>query len=169
MRTTVVRDNDNVGCTLPRMALQADRDAAITKVRDAIHARGMRWTPQRRALLEVLFESQGHVSMGDLLQRARSRDPETIPSTIYRTLDVLEDLGLVSHSHAADGRQQIHVLPDGDHGHLECQFCGTTWQIATEEARHLVGAFADTRGFEVDVSHLNVVGRCSACSRTHPD
>ena len=44
----------------------------------------------------------------------------TIPSTVYRTLDVLEELGLLSHSHAADGREEFHVLPAAVHGHLHC-------------------------------------------------
>jgi Fur family transcriptional regulator, ferric uptake regulator len=146
-----------------------DNDQAIGQVRDAMRARGMRWTPQRRVLLEVLFESKGHVRMVDLVERARERDPETIPSTVYRTLDVLEELGLVRHSHAADGHEQIHVLPGGHHGHLECRVCGTTWEISEQEAVDTVRRLAEGRDFEVDVSHLTVVGRCAACRSTSLD
>ena len=58
-------------------------------IREALHERGLRWTPQRRALLEVLAETDGHVTGAELVERCRAIDPATIPSTVYRTLDVL--------------------------------------------------------------------------------
>ena len=98
-------------------------------IREALHERGLRWTPQRRALLEVLAETDGHVTGAELVERCRAIDPATIPSTVYRTLDVLEEIGFVSHSHASDGREQFHVLPVIEHGHLECRRCRASWEI----------------------------------------
>ena len=89
-------------------------------------------------LVEVLSRTEGHVTGADLVERCRAADPTTIPSTVYRTLDVLEELGLVCHSHAADGREEFHVLPAAVHGHLHCNGCGTTWEIPAEEASALV-------------------------------
>ena len=74
-------------------------------------SRGMRWTPQRRTVVEVLAASSGHVTSAELIERCRERDPQTIPSTVYRTLDALEQLGLVRHGHGADGREEFHVGP----------------------------------------------------------
>jgi Fur family ferric uptake transcriptional regulator len=135
----------------------------LARARDALHAHGMRWTPQRRALLELLFESEGHVTGAELLERARARDPETQPSTVYRTLDAIEEIGLVVHSHAADGREEYHVLPHDKHGHLSCEMCGGSWELTTDEARDLAADLLATRDFELDVSHLTLVGRCSGC------
>ena len=123
----------------------------------------MRWTPQRRALIEVLSGLDGHVTGADLVERCREMDAETIPSTVYRTLDVLEELGFVSHSHRADGREEYHVLPDAEHGHLQCMSCGASWELPAAEARALVGAIERTRAFAVDVTHLTIAGRCEAC------
>ena len=109
--------------------------APLAKARDALRARGMRWTPQRRALLELLFESEGHVTGAELLERARARDPETQPSTVYRTLDAIEEVGLVVHSHGVDGREEYHVLPHATHGHLTCNACGGRWELTAKEAR----------------------------------
>jgi len=81
-----------------------------TTIPEQLRARGLRWTPQRRILVEVLSEVDGHVTGADLVERCRARDPDTIPSTVYRTLDVLEDLGVIRHSHGADGREEFHVL-----------------------------------------------------------
>jgi Fur family ferric uptake transcriptional regulator len=136
---------------------------AWSSIRERLHERGMRWTPQRRALVAILAETSGHVTGAELVERCRERDPATIPSTVYRTLDVLEDLGLVRHGHGPDGREEYHVLPDDVHGHLHCSRCGETWEISAAEGDGIVSAFAASRGFDVDLSHVTVVGRCSEC------
>jgi Fur family transcriptional regulator, ferric uptake regulator len=137
----------------------ADWDAVRQRLRD----RGLRWTPQRRVLIEVLSKTDGHVTGSELVERCRQVDPQTIPSTVYRTLDVLEELGLVRHGHGADGREEFHVLPDVDHGHLYCSSCGSAWEIEAAEAESLVTALRKSRRFEVDLSHVTIVGRCADC------
>lgn len=136
---------------------------AWTSARERMRSRGLRWTPQRRLLLSVLSRSEGHVTAGELLERCREADPQTTPSTVYRTLDVLEDLGLVRHAHGADGREEFHVLPQNEHGHLTCTACGRSWEIDTADAAALIGGLSHSRGFDVDLSHLTVAGRCSEC------
>ena len=133
------------------------------EIREQLRRRGLRWTPQRRLILEVLDQTAGHVTAAELIDRCRSIDPETTPSTVYRTLRVLEDLGLVRHAHGADGREEFHVRPTGDHGHLYCATCGTTWEIDAAEAAATVSSFRRRRGFEVDLTHLTVVGTCADC------
>ena len=137
---------------------------AISRARAELHARGMRWTPQRRALVEVLVSADGHVTGVELVDRCRVIDPETTASTVYRTLDVLEEIGLVRHSHGHDGREEFHVLPSREHGHLRCEACGSTWEIEADEARRLTTTLARDRRFRVNLSHLSIVGRCSECS-----
>lgn len=132
-------------------------------VRERLHDHGLRWTPQRRALIEVLAGTDGHVTGAELVERCRAVDPATIPSTVYRTLDVLEEIGFVSHSHTADGREQFHVLPVVEHGHLECRRCHVSWEIPADEAAELVAALERSRGFSVDLSHLSILGLCASC------
>jgi Fur family ferric uptake transcriptional regulator len=132
-------------------------------VRERLHEHGLRWTPQRRALIEVLAGTDGHVTGAELVERCRAVDPATIPSTVYRTLDVLEEIGFVSHSHTADGREQFHVLPVVEHGHLECRRCHDSWEIPADEAAELVAALERSRGFSVDLSHLSILGLCATC------
>jgi Fur family ferric uptake transcriptional regulator len=132
-------------------------------VRDRLHDHGLRWTPQRRTLIEVLATTGGHVTGAELVERCRELDPETTPSTVYRTLDVLESLGLVRHHHGTDGREEFHVLPTADHGHLRCRACGGTWEIDARDAATLVASLDAGRGFAVDLSHLSIVGLCQGC------
>jgi Fur family ferric uptake transcriptional regulator len=134
-------------------------------VPDRLRARGLRWTPQRRILVEVLAGTDGHVTGAELVERCRALDPGTIPSTVYRTLDVLEELGVVSHSHGADGREEFHVLPVVEHGHLYCRRCGAQSELAADDPAVLAAttAFDTERGFEIDLSHLTLIGRCATC------
>ena len=129
-----------------------------------LRERGLRWTPQRRAVIEALAETDGHVTGAELVERCRARESSTIPSTVYRTLDVLEELGLVRHGHAADGREEFHVLPQQEHGHLHCAECGATWEIGADQATAIVRAVRRAGGFEIDIGHVTLVGRCAACA-----
>lgn len=135
------------------------------EVRDHLRNRGLRWTPQRRFILRVLEETNGHVTGAELVERCRLEDPQTTPSTVYRTLRVLEELGVVRHAHGLDGREEFHVRPGAEHGHLCCADCGQSWEIQPADATATVESFATSRGFEVDLSHLTVVGRCADCRR----
>jgi Fur family ferric uptake transcriptional regulator len=133
-------------------------------VQQQLRARGLRWTPQRRLLLSMLSESKGHVTATELIDRCRAADPQTIPSTVYRTLDVLEEIGLVRHGHGASGREEFHVLPDTEHGHLHCRVCGRSWEIGAAEAGQFVDRLVAERGFRADLTHLSVVGECAECA-----
>ena len=145
------------------MAPPATLPEPWSDVRDLLRERGLRWTPQRRTLVEVLAATGGHITGAQLVERCRAADPTTIPSTVYRTLDVLEDIGLVRHGHGPDGREEFHVVPEIEHGHLYCSECGGSWEIAEAQADAIARAVAATDGFEADISHVTVVGRCRTC------
>jgi len=132
-------------------------------VRARLRERGQRWTSQRRALIEVMSGIDGHITGAELVERCRAIDPSTIPSTVYRTLDVLEELGLVRHSHGADGREEYHVLPEIEHAHLYCTTCGESWDLAAGELSSLAQRLGESRRFTVDVAHLTISGTCGVC------
>lgn len=134
-----------------------------SSVSDRLRRRGLRWTPQRRTVIEVLAGADGHVTGAELVERCRARDASTIPSTVYRTLDVLEELGLVRHGHDPNGREEFHVLPAAEHGHLHCRECGSTWEVGEERAASIAAALRGADGFEVDIGHVTLVGRCADC------
>jgi Fur family ferric uptake transcriptional regulator len=133
------------------------------EVREDLRARGLRWTPQRRLILDVLEATDGHITGSELVERCRELDPSTTPSTVYRTLDVLEELGIVSHSHMLDGREEFHVRPTSEHGHLVCDLCGASWDLSAAEAGPIVRTMQRSRRFSVALGHLTIVGRCEAC------
>jgi Fur family transcriptional regulator, ferric uptake regulator len=138
--------------------------AAWDGVRERLHEEGMRWTPQRRTLIDVLRGADGHVTGSEIVERCREVDPATTPSTVYRTLDVLEHLGYVSHHHGIDGREEYHVLPTADHGHLHCRGCGGSWEIRPGEADEIAAMLERGRAFRVDRSHVSITGLCAGCA-----
>jgi Fur family transcriptional regulator, ferric uptake regulator len=138
-------------------------DPEWATVRDRLRASGLRWTPQRRTILDVLAASDGHVTGAELVERCRAIDPTTTPSTVYRTLDVLEDLGVVRHHHGPDGREEFHVLPRTEHGHLHCRACSRSWEVSATEVAPMLDALRSRRGFEADISHMSLVGLCAEC------
>ena len=138
-------------------------EATWDEVRQRLHERGLRWTPQRRLLVEVLAGTDGHVTGAELVERCREQDPETTPSTVYRTLDVLEDIGLIRHAHGLDGREEFHVRPAREHGHLHCSVCQRAWEIEADDVAGLLADFDRKQGFRVDLGHLSVIGVCRDC------
>jgi Fur family transcriptional regulator, ferric uptake regulator len=149
--------------TMPTTNRSASREVPWDEVRQRLHERGLRWTPQRRLLVEVLSDTDGHITGAELVERCREQDPETTPSTVYRTLDVLEDIGLIRHAHGLDGREEFHVRPAREHGHMHCSVCHRAWEIAAEDVSGLLADFERQRGFHVDLGHLSVIGVCRDC------
>jgi Fur family ferric uptake transcriptional regulator len=84
-------------------------------------------------------------------------------STIYRSLELLEQLGLVTHTHLGHGAPRYHLAEEAEHVHLVCSGCGRVTQVGPDAVRALVTALADHHGFETDVGHLTVFGRCADC------
>jgi Fur family transcriptional regulator, ferric uptake regulator len=150
------------------MTIAKPSAAGWSQVRDELRSRGLRWTPQRRLILEVLAATHGHVTGSEIVERCRERDAETTPSTVYRTLDVLEDLGYLHHSHGADGREEFHVLPETEHAHLQCEGCGRSWEIEPTEAAGLMRGLERSRGFTVHLGHLTIAGQCAECGGAAP-
>jgi Fur family transcriptional regulator, ferric uptake regulator len=141
-----------------------DTAALWSRIRDDLRSRGLRWTPQRRLILDVLEATNGHITGSELVERCRERDPDTTPSTVYRTLDVLEELGYIRHSHSAAGREEFHVLPGTDHGHLQCRACLQTWELGADVTGALVRPIERRFAFIADVGHLTITGLCAECA-----
>lgn len=146
--------------------LSTEKPCPWDEIPGRLRATGMRWTPQRRTLVGVLQSVEGHVSAAELIERCRAADPTTTPSTVYRTLDVLEDLGVVCHGHDGAGREEYHVLPVATHGHIYCEGCGAVLEISGEVADEVVALLEARLGFEIDLSHVTICGRCRGCRRS---
>ncbi len=145
-----------------------------------LDARGYRLTPQRQLILEALFacasqspempeasaehpQSTRHVTAEEIHNYIRGRFPQINLSTVHRTLELLEELGLVTHAHFADHIARYHPVDLGQHHHLLCRSCGGIWEMEDEIIHPLNQLLQERYGFEADLNHLAIFGLCQAC------
>lgn len=139
----------------------------LDRILEQLRTGGGRITPARRALVTALLEARSHVTADDLAETVQRSHPDVHRSTIYRTLDALEDLGVVDHVHLGHGRAVYHLLDD-PHQHLVCEVCETVIEVPDELFRSLAAELARDHGFMLRPNHFAVLGRCSACAAAPP-
>ena len=127
-----------------------------------LRARGYRLTPQRQLVLEAVA-ALGHATPDDIVTAVRRTASGVNISTVYRTLELLEQLGLVTHTHLGHGPPTYHAATDDDHVHLVCRECGTVAETSPRLVEGVVAELAESEGFAADVGHLAIFGRCRAC------
>jgi Fur family ferric uptake transcriptional regulator len=137
------------------------RGAVGSEWHKELRSRGYRLTPQRQLVLEAVARL-GHATPEEVAGVVRQTGVNT--STVYRTLELLEEVGLVQHAHLGHGAPTYSVATELDHVHLVCRGCGSVDEAPPELVSPVVEELARTRGFLVDVGHLAVFGRCSDCS-----
>lgn len=130
---------------------------------DALKRRGRRMTPQRQLILSALGSFSTHVSADEIHQKVSSQFPQVNISTVYRTLELLEDLGLVTHTHFDDGVTQYHLAEAGLHQHLVCRRCGSEEELGVEILEPLARELRQRYDFAADLAHFAIVGVCKAC------
>lgn len=128
-----------------------------------LRARGYRLTPQRELILRAV-QDLDHATPEGVLAEVRKTAKGVNISTVYRALELLEDLGLVSHTHLGHGAPAYHATNEPDHVHLVCRGCRRVIEAEPEIAAELVDRLAADRGFTTDVRHLTLFGTCRECS-----
>jgi len=128
-----------------------------------LRSRGSRVTSSRRILLEVLFAADGHMSAEELADAVQTRAPDVHLSTIYRNLEELEHLGVVSHSHLGHGPSS-YLLASHAHAHFMCAECGKMIEAPPEMFRGLARSAQTKLGFSIDPKHFAILGLCAECS-----
>jgi Fur family ferric uptake transcriptional regulator len=137
--------------------------AAGADWRAELRARGYRLTPQRELVLEAVDELE-HATPDEILTRVRERAAGVNISTVYRTIELLEKLGLVNHTHLGHGAPTYHSTAVPQHVHLMCRGCKAVVEVETAVFDAMVRGLRDEYGFETDVQHLTVFGTCKECS-----
>ena len=127
-----------------------------------LRARGGRATVARRTLLEVIFEAGEHRSADELAAVVQARAPDVHISTIYRSLDDLQRLGVVVHSHLGHG-PATYQLSSMAHAHFICEACGQTIEAPDELFRGLARTVKARLGFAIDPHHFAMLGLCATC------
>ena len=124
---------------------------------------GYRMTPQRQMILEAIEGARGHISAEEIYEDIRRRYPSLNVSTVYRTLELLKELRLVTETDMGDGRVRFHSSGHEHHHHLVCSKCGTVIDLAEDTLEPLARTLSEKHGFNADLHHLAIFGRCKKC------
>jgi Fur family ferric uptake transcriptional regulator len=136
-----------------------DGDDRAARILARLQAGGGRVTTARRALIVALVAADQHVTADDLATSVQAIHPDVHRSTIYRTLDALERLGVVDHVHLGHGRAVYH-LADEPHQHLVCEACGEVIEVPDDLFDDLASQLQDRYRFTIRPHHFAVLGRC---------
>jgi Fur family ferric uptake transcriptional regulator len=137
-------------------------EPAEPTLHSTLRAQGYRLTPQRQLVLQAVTELR-HGTPDEICSEVQRTAGGVNISTVYRTLELLEELGLVTHTHLGHGAPTYHAATDEDHLHLVCRDCGAIIETDASVADALVTELAERHGFETDVAHFAIYGRCQEC------
>lgn len=130
---------------------------------DALRSRGIRLTPQREAVVRAVFSAKGHVTAEEVHTSVRRRMRAVNLTTVYRTLQLLEDLGFVDHGHL--GHEAATWTPAGPgHHHLVCSECGAVEELPVVILEPFSSQVMHATGFTLDVAHFALTGTCRECT-----
>ena len=127
-----------------------------------LRERGLRLTPQRELVLRAV-EELGHATPDQVHAQIRTRSEAVNLSTVYRTLELLDELGLIRHAHLTDRAPTYHAVTDHEHFHLVCRSCGRVVSKDRAVLGPMLAELEASQGFRVDVGHLTVFGTCRDC------
>lgn len=129
---------------------------------ETLRAAGLRVTATRERVYAAVTESP-HSTPDALIERVNATQPTIPPSSVYRALECLEEVGVVSHTHLDHRAPTYHLADHAQHLHLVCRVCGAVAESPAGLADGLVAELAQRHGFVADVTHMAIQGECSQC------
>lgn len=134
----------------------------MTDWQQRLRESGHRLTPQRELVLAAV-ERLGHATPDEVYAEVRARSEAVNLSTVYRTLELLDELGLIRHAHLSDRAPTYHAATGHEHAHLVCRNCKKVISVGLPAVEKTLGPLAAEHGFTPDYGHLTVFGLCADC------
>lgn len=130
---------------------------------ETLREQGYRLTPQRLMILAAIHASEHHISAEEIYAQVHAKYPNVNISTVYRTLELLKELELVTETDLGGGKFRYHSVEKGHHHHLICKKCGHIFELDDSVLKPVEGTILRKYGFKADLSHLAVFGNCVQC------
>ena len=134
-------------------------EAIVRKLTD----KGYRMTPQRLMIVSAIENSDGHISAEEIYAQVVAKYPHVNISTVYRTLELLKELGLVNETDFGEGWVRYHPAEKGHHHHLVCTECGAVIDLDESSLSSLRRMLLREYKFSANLKHLAIFGRCDKC------
>lgn len=129
----------------------------------ALGGAGHRLTSSRRAIAQLISEQEGHFSAADLVSAARQRDLGVGRATVFRALELLEELEVVERVDLPGGAHAYVPCETTHHHHVICSSCGRSAAVGDRGLRSLAHEVAEQTGYRIDTHRLELYGRCPDC------
>jgi Fur family ferric uptake transcriptional regulator len=139
-----------------------DRVAISSDLADVLRARGLRLTAQRQLVLEAVY-GLGHATPDQIHAQVSKTAAGVNITTVYRTLELLEELGLITHAHLSHGAPTYHPIGEDQHAHLVCRACGSVAEITPTLLEPLARDLVAEHRFIIDIGHVALFGLCARC------
>jgi Fur family ferric uptake transcriptional regulator len=142
--------------------LTQDPGPETDSVLELLRQRGHRMTEQRRAIVLEIMSTRGHIVPADIAGRVQEKEPGVNSSTVYRTVELLEEVGVLTHAHVERG-PEYHHAGEHNHVHLVCSSCGAERSLPVGAVDSARDGFVAATGFVPDFTHYAVWGLCEDC------
>ena len=130
---------------------------------EMIKERGMRITPQRAIILEVVESLRGHITAEDVFQQVQRVNAYISLATVYRTLEMLREMNLITQTNFGQSQAHFALKDHGPHHHLVCLNCHQLEEFSDDIFDPIRVRMEDSYGFEVHTEHMSLFGICQAC------
>jgi len=133
------------------------------RLAESLRASGRRLTRQRRLVMQVVQDNPGHLEVEAVYALAKASDPNISLATVYRTLAVLKEMGLVEDHTLGEGHAHFETVPETPHYHFTCLECGQVVEFDAPQVMRVVRALSEREGLQVTDVHLLLSGYCAQC------
>ena len=143
---------------------------ATASVETAVHvlrAHGLRVSAARRLVIEALFAAERPLTAEEIAAGLEGWLPASDLASVYRNLDTLEQIGLVRHFHVAHGAGLYALAAKHQAGYVACERCGAHQPLATGTVAQVAAVLREACGYEPQLIHFPVIGRCPECRHAH--
>ncbi len=132
---------------------------------ESLRVSGRRMTRQRQLVMEVLQESHEHLDVEMVYRRAKARDPHISLPTIYRTLTILKEMGLVEEHSLGESHAHYEAVKETSHYHFTCRQCGQVIEFNAPQIIQAVHTMSKQKHIQVTDIHLFLRGYCAQCRK----
>ena len=130
---------------------------------DVLREKGHRLTPQRILVLSIVADGGGHMGVDEVFRRAKEAYPYMDIATVYRTLHLFKDLGVVTEVAIGDRLHYELIDPSGPHHHMVCRVCNGAFNLSPTYLDEFRDTLLEEFDVEPDLEHFAITGTCSGC------
>lgn len=128
--------------------------------------KGLRLTQPRRVILDYIHDRGDHLTAEEIIAFVHGKYPHINKSTVYRTLELLEDSDCVFKSESTTSGTIYHHAEEGHHHHLVCRKCGKTVECEEDIFASVEKALQEKHGFQINFKHMVMNGLCEGCKNS---